>query len=61
MSKNIEIFNTNTNFYTINQRANKMLQDGLIKAVQTTHNGILVSCYSETDKNYLESDFNNIK
>lgn len=58
MSRNIEIFNTSPQFNQIKQRANKMLQDGLIKDVQTTHDGLLVECFSETDKNYLEADFN---
>lgn len=58
MSKNIEIFNTSTNFQSIKQRANKMLQDGLIRNVQDMHNGLLIECFSETDKKYLEEDFN---
>lgn len=61
MSKNIEIFNTAPQFNQIKERANKMLQDGLISSVQTTHNGLLVGCYSETDKKYLEEDFNTSK
>ena len=61
MSKNIEIFNTASNFNAIKQRANKMLQDGLIRSVDSTHNGILIGCYSETDKKYIEEDFNTNK
>jgi len=61
MSKNIEILNTDTNFNEIHQRANKMLTDGLISSVQDTHNGILIGCYSEADKKYLEADFNTNK
>jgi len=58
MSKNIEIFNTSPEFTQIKQRANKMLRDGLIRSIQTTHDGLLLECFSETDKNYLEADFN---
>lgn len=61
MSKNIEIFNTASNFDAIKQRANKMLQDGLIQSIDNTHNGILIGCYSEADKKYIEEDFNTNK
>ena len=61
MSKNIEILNTDTNFNEISKRANKMLHDGLISSVDSTHNGILIGCYSEADKKYLEEDFNTNK
>jgi len=61
MSKNIEIINTASNFNAIKERANKMLIDGLISSVQDTHNGLLIGCYSETDKKYLEADFNTNK
>ena len=61
MSKDIEIINTASNFNAIKERANKMLQDGLISSVQDTHNGLLIGCYSETDKKYLQADFNTNK
>lgn len=58
MLKNIEIHNTINEFNSIKQRANKMFRDGLIKAVEDTHNGIRITCFSVTDKRYLEADFN---